>query len=169
MPDSRPGRVAPSSGRLVLSDQPRDALRAAARRSIAREHGGILVGYRSGVDIVVEDILEVPDATANRTSYLRREDAARQTLTEFLKHIGSDTTVGYVGEWHTHPAPLPPSPTDQHAMRIMVRGNRYPVALVVAALHADTGAVDLHALISKANTLRSRFAGRHETTTVDFN
>ena len=166
MTDPNASREPGPASCLLVSAQARDALRAAARRSVSKEHGGILIGYRHGNDIAVDDILEVPDATAGRTNYLRRENPARQALSEYLERIGSDDVIGYVGEWHTHPAPLPPSPTDQHAMRAMTRKNRNSVALVVAALDPDHGTVDLHALISQPGTLRSRLTGRHSVGTV---
>lgn len=166
MNHTNPGRDTRPTHRLLVSPQARDALRAAARKSVTTEHGGILVGYRVGNDIAVEDIIEVPDATAARTIYLRRERPAREALANYLERAGQDETVGYVGEWHTHPAPQPPSTTDKHAMRTMARKNRNPVALVIAALDADHQTVDLHALISRPGSLRSRLAGRYAVGTV---
>ena len=45
-----------------------------------------------------------------------------------------DPRCGYVGEWHSHPAPQPPSATDRGALSAIVRQDRKPVALVVLAL-----------------------------------
>jgi integrative and conjugative element protein (TIGR02256 family) len=152
--------------RLLVSAQARDALRAAARKSVAKERGGILLGYRDKKDIVVEDIIEVPDATAARTTYLRRERPARDALTAYLNRSGYDDAIGYVGEWHTHPASEPPSSTDQHAMWTMARKNRNTVALVVASLKTDHRTVDLHALISTPAGFWSRVTGRHAAARV---
>ena len=161
MPCSNPDRDTRPAPRLRVSAQARDALRAAARKSVTAERGGILLGYRDGNEIAVEDTIEVPDATAARTTYLRRERPAREALSGYLERTGHDDVIGYVGEWHTHPAPQPPSDTDRHAMRTMARKNRNPVALVVAALGTDHRTVDLHALISTPNSLGSRLTGRH--------
>ena len=127
---------------------------------MAREHGGILVGFRDGIDLCVEDILEVADSTAGRTSYLRRERPARKALQRYLERNNPEDQVGYVGEWHTHPAPIPPSHVDEQTMRTMARRNRRQVALVVASLGTDRKSVDLHALVSLPQTRRSRIAGR---------
>jgi len=164
--DSNTGREPNSVPRLLARAQARDALRLAARTSVIKERGGILVGFRDGTDITVEDIIEVPDATARRTTYVRREHPAREALNDYLKRTGSNDPVGYVGEWHTHPAQVPLSRTDQHAMRTMARKNRKPVALVVAALGTDKHSVNLHALISRPDTLRSRVAGHHSAAVV---
>jgi integrative and conjugative element protein (TIGR02256 family) len=162
--DTAPG--SPAGAVVVISPQARDALKAAARASSEREHGGILVGYRDTHGITIDDIIEVPDATAARTRYLRRESPARRALTSYLNRSGLDETLGYVGEWHTHPAPAPPSSTDHHAMRTMARRNGQPVALVVAALQADHRDVHLYALISSPERIRSRVAGQFDTAEI---
>lgn len=150
-----------------ISAQARDALCAAARASLrAAERGGILIGYRETHDVVVEDIIQVPDSTAGHTTYLRREDPGQQALDAYLDRAGADDALGYVGEWHTHPRPAPPSPVDHHAMRTMTRKNRQPVALIVSALRDNHRSVDLHALISEPRRLRDRVTGRHTVAVV---
>lgn len=145
---------------ITLTDQARQALIAVARRSAAIERGGLLVGFREGSDILVEDILEVPDTRAGRTTYLRREGPARAALDAYLARPGTDKLVGYVGEWHTHPRPVGPSAVDEAAMRAMVRANRRTVGLIVAALDDDLRTVQLHGLVSAAPTPWTRVAGR---------
>ncbi len=149
-----------------ISAQARDALGAAARASLRAERGGILIGYRERHDVVVEDIVQVPDSTAGRTTYLRREGPAQQALDAYLNRAGGDDALGYVGEWHTHPRLAPPSPVDHRAMRTMTRRNRQPVALIVAALRDDHRSVDLHALISEPRRPRDRVTGRHTVALV---
>lgn len=123
---------APQPPQVLLRAQARDALRAAARGSRTCERGGILVGYRQGRTTVVDDALTVRDLRANRTTYVRRPGPAKKVLDTYLRH--ADALAGYLGEWHTHPQPEAPSPTDHGAMRAMTRRNNYPVAMVVAAL-----------------------------------
>lgn len=161
--DVRPTYPVPE---VRISAQARDALGTAARAGLRAERGGILIGYRETHDVVVEDIVQVPDSTAGRTTYLRREGPAQQALDAYLDRAGADDALGYVGEWHTHPRPAPPSPVDHHAMRTMARRNRQPVALIVAALRDDHRSVDLHALISEPRRLRDRVTGRHTLAVV---
>lgn len=147
---------------MVISPQARDALKVAARASSEQEHGGILIGYRDTDGITIDDIIEVTDTTATRTRYLRRESPARQALAAYLDRPGLEQTLGYVGEWHTHPAPAPPSFTDRQAMRTMTRRNRETVALIVAALQPDRRNVRLYALISHPERIHSRAIGQFD-------
>lgn len=151
---------------MSISPQARDALKVAGRKSSEREHGGILIGYRDTHGITIDDIVEVTDSSATRTSYLRRENPARRALTEYLDRPGLEQTLGYVGEWHTHPEPSPPSSTDHHAMRTMARRNCQPVALVVAALQSDRRNVHLYALVSKPERIRSRAFGQFDPSEI---
>lgn len=164
MTNTAPG--SPTPALVVISPQARDALKVAARASSEREHGGILIGYRDTHGITIDDIIEVPDATAARTRYLRREDQARRALTAYLDRPGLEQALGYVGEWHTHPAPASPSSTDYHAMRTMARRNRQPVALVVAALQPDRRDVHLYVLISNSKRIRARVFGQFDAAEI---
>lgn len=156
---------------IYLSDQARDILVVTGRRSRDQERGGILVGYREGHDVYVEDALPVSDPTAGHSSYLRRARPAEQVLAAYLQPFAETegrSYVGYVGEWHTHPLPAPPSPTDHAAMRTMSRANRQPVAMLVIARHDET-TVSFHGLVSVPDRIRHRLAGRHVTATVQHN
>lgn len=155
----------PHSPRLDLTAQARDALRAGARASRRRERGGILVGFRTQTGLHIEDALLVPDQTAARTHYLRRAKDAARVLNDYLDG-DTDPLVGYVGEWHTHPSPLPPSPTDRASMRLMSIRNKHPVALIVAALQSDRQDVQIYAMISAPKPLTRRIVGRHGDATV---
>lgn len=149
--------------RVVLKPQAFGALRAAAGASRTSERGGILVGYRHGLDVVVEDALTVPDPRANRTTYVRRPQPAADVLATYLRR--ADPLVGYVGEWHTHPEPQPPSGVDHQAMRLMTLRNQDSTALVVAALKPD-GSVELHGVLSVPDAWTHDLASRHLEATV---
>jgi integrative and conjugative element protein (TIGR02256 family) len=156
---------------IHLADQARDTLVAAGRRSQHQECGGILIGYREGQVVFVEDALSVADPTAGHSSYLRRSRPAEEVLARYLEPLaveGEEFYLGYVGEWHTHPLPVPPSRTDRVAMRMMARRNPHAVAMVVVARHNDT-TVSLHGLVSTPQTARHRHIGRHTTSTVHTN
>ena len=60
-----------------------------------------------------------------------------------------DPRCGYVGEWHSHPAPQPPSSIDRGALSAIVRQDRKTVALVVLALTRE-GEVTSHGLIGRS-------------------
>lgn len=155
----RGGRKRLTSGKVRLTSQARDALRTAAVAAKDRERGGLAIGYRVGPDVVITDVVAVTDTRATRSSYVRGDVAARQTLDAYLNHLEPDTIQGYVGEWHTHAGPFPPSETDRHAMRVMVRNSELPVVLLVASLGLNCVDVDLHALISARLSVPGRARG----------
>ena len=105
------------------------------------------------------DVLAIDDSTASHSSYVRGDAAARAGLEDYLSLLEPTSVQGYVGEWHTHAGPFPPSETDRRAMREMVRRNELPVVLIVAALGVNRVDVDLWALISAHGKLPRRTRG----------
>jgi integrative and conjugative element protein (TIGR02256 family) len=77
------------------------------------ETGGILIGFRDGVHVRVKDALEVHDPTAPHTSYTLRAKPRETALTRYLQSLPPNSLMGYVGDWHTHPADAEPSGTDR--------------------------------------------------------
>lgn len=141
---------------LILSGQAWDALHAAAKASRRNEQGGVLIGWRLSDGLFIQEVLRIRDADAGPAHYKRSQRTAQHELDLRLR-LHADKTIGYVGEWHTHPMPAPPSSTDRNSMRMMALRNRQPVALIVAARRDDTNA-DLHCLISPAANLAIRAA-----------
>lgn len=131
-----------------LADQARDSLRAAARASLKLEHGGILVGYRSGRALYVYDALPVPDKASDRCSYTRRSAPAEQILKAYLEGP-RESLLGYVGEWHTHPLLFPPSATDRRSMRHISRSSEQTSVLIVAALDPSANEVHFFGLMNQ--------------------
>lgn len=97
------------------------------------EIGGILVGWwESGKTAIVHEFLVVPDVRSGTNHYERGHKEAQKLLTELIDEL-QDPKIGYIGEWHSHPAPQPPSRTDRNAIVDIVRENIGPVALIVLA------------------------------------
>lgn len=113
----------------------------------AKELGGILVGWweDSGA-AVVHDLLIVPDSGAGWNYYKRKHIGAQEVLNNYRDGL-DDHRVGYVGEWHSHPAPQRPSGTDRAALTSITRRRGNAVVLVV--LSVDRGEVTPHALIGR--------------------
>lgn len=107
------------------------------------ETGGILLGFRTPDLVVVTRTLTVPDPRSSPHSYRRHRRRAQAQMAA----AGIETTpaIGYVGEWHTHPADCPPSRTDIRALAATARLNTAPVALIVFAYRAD-GSLRTHGL-----------------------
>lgn len=124
------------------------ALVEAEKRAVQgcpREVGGILVGWWEGGAAVVHELLDVHDRKAGLAHYERRHSPAQHMLHDHLRSH-DDARCGYIGEWHSHPAPQPPSPNDRATLSGIVRQVRGPVALVVLAVTPERE-VALHALI----------------------
>lgn len=96
------------------------------------EAGGLLLGLRRGPHIEVVRITSpLPEDIRTRTSFHRR-DRGHFELADRV-WMDSQYTVGYVGEWHTHPEPLPiPSAIDKAEWRRVMRiEKRSTIFLVV--------------------------------------
>lgn len=119
------------SAAIVLHQAAYDLITAVTCESLPLENGGILLGYHEGPNIVVTHALVVtaPAATTNR--YVRDDVQANALLREFLAARDPDDPTGYVGEWHSHPAPCGPSSIDLNAIRATAKASAAPVALIV--------------------------------------
>ena len=110
----------------------------AAIAALPKETGGILLGYRTNQDVIVTGAIEVHDRRATRTSYRRSHRKAAKCLAEALADEPSDSAVGYVGEWHSHPAPQPPSRQDLASLAATALAAPDDVVLAVLSRDGDT-------------------------------
>jgi len=117
-------------GLLISSTALEQATRDGAE-TLPLETGGILLGFRASDLIVITRTVTVPDPRSSRRSYLRRRGRAQSQMTAALQD--APAVVGYVGEWHTHPADHPPSSIDTTALGAIARSTTKPVALIVLA------------------------------------
>lgn len=106
------------------------AVTAAARRAEPKETGGLLLGWTEGGTIVVRHALEVPDPDATSTSWTRGETRANEALAKLLAEA-EHPWLGYVGDWHAHPAPVGPSTTDKRSLKKDSRVKRESLVLIV--------------------------------------
>lgn len=118
----------------------------AGRGALPQETGGILLGFRTPDAIVITRTLVVPDPSSTGRSYLRRNRRARRLMADASTE--APPVVGYVGEWHTHPADAPPSRTDRSALTATARLGAGPVALLVPA-YPPTGPAHVHGLVAE--------------------
>lgn len=91
------------------------------------ETGGILVGRSDSTGIfVVHAIGPGPLATHERARFLRDGEYAQQELDSYvaLSRESSD----YIGEWHSHPAPVGPSSRDRDSMKWISNRESYNCA-----------------------------------------
>ena len=116
--------------RVSLHPSVPPALAATARRSEPKETGGLLIGWIDARTIVVRHVLEVPDRDATHTNWTRSEKRANEALTRFLAEA-EHPWLGYVGDWHAHPAPVGPSQTHKRSLKKDSRTVTQPLALIV--------------------------------------
>lgn len=106
------------------------ALRRFAVEAHPRETGGLLLGWWEQEVPVVAGAVEVPDPAATGTRWTRHSEAAAAALRH--ARATGDPTVGYVGDWHTHPADLGPSPQDLRQTK--QDSTEYPHALALVVV-----------------------------------
>jgi integrative and conjugative element protein (TIGR02256 family) len=135
--------VTRSPARIEIRSEAHEAIASATAELLPVETGGILLGYREDASIVVTHALVVSAPGASANQYVRDDVKANELLREFLAQRASDDPTGYVGEWHSHPAPSGPSSTDFEAIRATAAANNGPIALLVYAQSASNPYVGL--------------------------
>lgn len=125
----------------------------AGRAALPVETGGVLLGFRADGLIIVTRTLVVADPGGGRRNYLRHRGRAQELLAEFRSQLPS--VVGYVGEWHTHPADQGPSGTDLGSLREVGGLTTGPVGLLVLSYPAS-GEVRLHGALGMRRRPRRR-------------
>jgi integrative and conjugative element protein (TIGR02256 family) len=88
----------------------------AGTNATPNETGGVLLGFRSGNDVCVTDLIEVAAAAVTHTRYASDETDRNAAIDAFLA-TSNDDRVGYVGTWHSHPGSSKASPRDRRTLR----------------------------------------------------
>ena len=106
----------PGGGRLQIGADALESLKGFVQEGPChREAGGVLLGRHivGSSDIVVDEITTpMPGDRRRRFRFFRAAHRHQQAIDRAWKQSGG--TRGYLGEWHTHPEPLPtPSLIDQ--------------------------------------------------------
>ncbi len=107
----------------------------AGRGASPRETGGIALGWYDRGWIVVADLVEVTDPNSTTNTFQRDPVKASRLLSE---RVQASPDIGYVGEWHSHPALVRPSLTDRQSIKRLARTSLMPIALVVIALGGES-------------------------------
>ena len=121
------------SPRIDLRSEAYETIASETAKRLPVEAGGVLLGYREDSDLVVTHALVVESRDATTDRYVRDDRLANALLTEFLAPRAVDDPIGYIGEWHSHPAPSGPSPIDVAAVRATAKVSHGPIALLVYA------------------------------------
>jgi len=111
---------------------------AAAAAARPRETGGLLLGWWDDGRVVVRHAVEVPDPHATTNSWSRDELRAQAALDAALAEY-QHPWLGYVGDWHSHPAPCGASGQDLASIRRASRQYAQPLVLLI---HRADGVVE---------------------------
>lgn len=103
---------------------------AAAAAARPRETGGLLLGWWDGGRIAVRYAIEVTDSHATAGSWSRDELRAQAALDAALAEF-DHPWLGYVGDWHSHPAPCGASAQDLVSIRRASRQYDQPLVLLI--------------------------------------
>ena len=117
-----------SDGVVMASDAYRDMVDAGAS-ALPKETGGVLLGFRSASSVVVTRVLPVPDDASTGVSF-RLSVACAQKAVDGVRP-GAARPIGFVGDWHVHPADVPPSATDVDSLTATARDSDEVITLVV--------------------------------------
>lgn len=109
-----------------------------AQCAYPKETGGLVLGWWEGKSPVIHSVVEVSDPAAGPTRWQRNERVATLVLEESLLKT-SVAHLGYIGDWHSHPANIGPSATDIAALRRVSR--QYPQAVVLLVVR-EGGFID---------------------------
>lgn len=96
------------------------------------EAGGILLGFRRGSHLHVTDLtLPGMEDKRTRTSFYR--SAVTHQKIAMARWLESKGTMGYLGEWHTHPQQDPsPSTIDIREWRVILSNVPQNMVFVIA-------------------------------------
>lgn len=109
--------------------------------AVPNETGGALIGWREGDLVSIRTFIEIPTKRPERSRFELDLDDLNAALANYLSTAG-DARLGYVGSWHSHPAPAGPSFTDKHTFRKTARAHRFPLAFLVTA--ARERSIEIH-------------------------
>src|SRR5215207_3220848 len=131
-----------SRWRAWLTEAARDVIVDAAATAHPKETGGVLLGVLTHGRPWITSAVEVPHAGATGV-YYELAGGAAPAIVDAMTLL--DPRLGYLGEWHSHPADVGPSDLDARSMRAIAAdataGCKRPV-LIIVRRHAATYELD---------------------------
>lgn len=143
---------------------------AAAAKAHPRETGGILIGVHAvGGHPWVTHAIEITTSDRGPHHYKIPSGATQPSVHTARRR---DPRLGYLGDWHSHPADIGPSPTDLATLGFYsIKHPRTPnPTLIVVRNIADGRALDARRIVSvKPRPCELRLTGDlpHELPTPD--
>ncbi len=133
---------------LLLSESAQASMIAAAAKAHPNETGGILIGVHtnSGHPWVTRAI-EIATNDRGHHHYKIPSGATQPSVHAARR---TDSRLGYLGDWHSHPADIGPSPTDLATLAVYsIRHPRTPnPTLIVIRNTTDGRALDVRRIVT---------------------
>jgi integrative and conjugative element protein (TIGR02256 family) len=123
-----------------MSESVLERLRASAARAHPLETGGILIGVTAGNSPWVTDAREFDSPERAPAQFILPRGVTRRAVRDARR---LDGRLGYLGDWHSHPADVPASGTDLFTTRTTALAMRRPVLLLVVRRHGKTYALEM--------------------------
>ena len=116
---------------LLVSESAHAAMIAAAARAHPDETGGVLVGVQSNGQPWATHAVEISSPNSGRHRYEIPSSTTQPAVREARRF---DPRLGYLGDWHSHPVDVGPSPTDFTSLELVSTGlpsAEHPTLVVV--------------------------------------
>lgn len=124
---------------LLISESTQDFLNAAAAQAHPSETGGILVGVYLGNQPWITAAVEIATNERGRNHYRIPAGATHPAVHRARE---ADDRLGYLGDWHSHPHDVGPSPTDLASLAfISMTHPRSPNPYIVVVRRTSKGYV----------------------------
>lgn len=114
--------------RILISEDARWELIAAAANAAPFETGGVLLGVRAGRDSWVTTVAHLPPEEPTPARYVLPKGATGPAVDVARAR---DPRVGYLGEWHSHPTGGGPSSSDRAVMQTLAWYLPFPQPLLI--------------------------------------
>lgn len=120
-PFERRGLLTPKHrpDRIQIVEEVAAEIRRLASDALPNETGGVLLGYMSSNGPLITRCVHLPPTVPSPAGYTIEEGATSNALDAAREF---EPSIGYVGEWHSHPSDQPASATDRQTMARLAAG-----------------------------------------------
>jgi proteasome lid subunit RPN8/RPN11 len=135
---------------LLLSESAQASMIAAAAKAHPNETGGILIGvHTDGGQPWATHAIEITTNDRGHHHYKIPSGATQPSVHAARR---TDPRIGYIGDWHSHPADIGPSPTDLATLALYsIKHPRTPnPTLIVVRNTMDRRALDARRIVTVA-------------------
>lgn len=126
-----------TSTQLWITEAARTTMTTAAARAHPVETGGILIGVYLDGHPWITTVVEIPTTSRGRSHY---RIPAGATHAAVLRARAVDQRLGYLGDWHSHPHDVGPSPTDLASLALIsMKRPRLPNPTQIVVRRTEVG------------------------------